>query len=138
MHVLVQLHNAEQLREEVRLEREKLGSKEARLAGLEAALEATRREMDRQAAEVAAAMQVGGQCCDACWGDEGFECSLTALRLLGFLAMRLLMSARFCRMFRHLVCTCKLFCKSASSSSPPVHCVTWVCLPAAGVEAARV
>ena len=48
--------------EEVRLEREKLGSKEARLAGLEAALEATRREMDRQAAEVAAAMQVGGQC----------------------------------------------------------------------------
>jgi hypothetical protein len=43
----------------VRLEREKLSSKEARLAGLEAALEATRREMDRQAAEVAAGMQVG-------------------------------------------------------------------------------
>jgi hypothetical protein len=54
-----QLHTAEQLREEVRLEREKLSSKEARLAGLEAALEATRREMDRQAAEVAAGMQVG-------------------------------------------------------------------------------
>jgi hypothetical protein len=60
-HACVQLHTAEQLREEVRLERDKLSSKEARLAGLEAALEATRREMDRQAAEVAAAMQVGRQ-----------------------------------------------------------------------------
>jgi hypothetical protein len=79
-HAHPQLQSAEQLREEVRLEREKLGSKEARLAGLEAALEATRREMDRQAAEVAAAMQVGGQGLgaelSALWLDrlEEFSC----------------------------------------------------------------
>lgn len=42
----------------MRLEREKLSSKEARLAGLEAALEASRKEIDRQAADVAGANQV--------------------------------------------------------------------------------
>lgn len=55
---LLQLKAAEVLREEVRQEREKLSAREARLAGDQAALDAQRRDLDRQANELSAALQV--------------------------------------------------------------------------------
>jgi len=49
---------AEVLRDETRVERERLAGREAAVAAAESALEGHRRDLERQAAEINAALQV--------------------------------------------------------------------------------
>jgi hypothetical protein len=55
---VLQLRAAEQLRDEIRAERERLVGREAAVAAAEASLATHRRDMERQAAEIEHATQV--------------------------------------------------------------------------------